>query len=150
MLSTLIEFLTFLTLVAVESHRACAVVATLETIAFTIVLAGRTRTTVLNYSNGKKKSKLSWSRCQLTPLKWNWQSQLTMDKSKDKTPRKDFGEKVSDISLGNEQTHEGLIIYLYILQNFWDNTQYLPWQIFLANFFAKYSSNPFQLLKAMK
>lgn len=75
---------------------------------------------------------------------------MNMDKSKDKTPRKDFGEKVSDISLGNEQTHEGLIIYLYILQNFWDNTQYLPWQIFLANFFAKYSSNPFQLLKAMK
>ena len=56
---------------------------------------------------------------------------MNMDKSKDKTPRKDFGKKVSDISLGN-------------------NTQFLPWQIFLANFFAKYSSNPFQLLKAMK
>ena len=35
---------------------------------------------------------------------------MNMDKSKDKTPIKDFGEKVSDISLGNEQTHEGLII----------------------------------------
>lgn len=78
-----------------------------------------------------------------------------MDKSKDKTPRKDFGEKVSDISLGNEQTIKDSLFpkgpkLLCILQNLWDNTQYLPWQIFLANFFAKYSSNPFQLLKAMK
>lgn len=35
---------------------------------------------------------------------------MNMDKSKDKTPRKDYGAKVSDISLGNEQTHEGLIV----------------------------------------
>lgn len=78
-----------------------------------------------------------------------------MDKSKEKTPRKDLVKKyLTFLWEMNKPMKDSLFPkgpkLLYILQNFWDNTQYLPWQIFLANFFAKYSSNPFQLLKAMK